>query len=241
MSGLIYTGNTGLSGMSGIAGIAVASGDPRTLSPTTSVYYTDPGITIDTGVDLWPNPGTGSGFTQAVTTRQPTLGAGVIGDGSDDALTSTSVRTDAFDNDAGTLICAVNFASATRGAIFFANGFRLRREANGTGRVLMSLTDSGGAKLAVVNGVDDEDHIVSVKFDGVDVQLRVDGGSWAITAAGPISATDLAQHLFAENNLGANSFDGAIYDLSTWNTVFSDDSISDVEAWLDDTYSLGVL
>ena len=42
-------------------------------------------------------------------------------------------------------------------------------------------------------------------------------------------------------SVGGRKRDGPLLDLSTWKIVLTDDTIGEVEKWLNNTYSLGVL
>ncbi len=222
----------------GTGGGGIVGSNPRGESPTTSVFYTDPGITEDVGVDLWPNAGLGNDFTQAVTSAQPTLAVGVIGDGSNDFEASTSLLSDCFNASAGTIIAAAQWDGPNAAGNFFSDSggnFKIERTASGTLQVTLF---DGATKItpavAVASGAA---FIVSSKFDGVTLRMRVNGGTFQDVAAGPISFLTGVQRL-----LGRIDFwSGPLLDLSTWDTTKSDGFISDVEAFLDDEYSLGVL
>lgn len=211
--------------------------DPRTQAPTTSLFYTDPGITEDVGVDLWPNAGSGNDFTQATGAKQPTLGVGVIADGSDDEMASTSTGLDCFDVDAGTVVLAANRTSSGSNDRLFhcTTGFHVEVTAGGALRATLF---DGAAKRTPDIAFASGDLIVSVKFDGTDLRLRMNGGAWQIVLAGNGTFLAVVQGIF---DGGTNAWPGALYDLSTWDTVRTDDQISDTELFVNDAYSLGLL
>jgi hypothetical protein len=82
-------------------------------------------------------------------------------------------------------------------------------------------------------------HLVQWKYDGVNLKIRVDSGSWASVAAGSIN-TVTNRFVFGENwNAGAH-FNGKLLEFATIDSALSDATFDDIITYVNDEYALSL-
>lgn len=121
-----------------------------------------------------------------------------------------------------------------------------------SGATYLQLTmTAAGASLYLTNsGFGDEvtaacgtgaPHLIQYKFDGTDLKIRVDSGSWQTQAAsaGPGSTID-----DLTNNIRfgyqTNAFDGRMWDLGLINSVLSDATFDNIKSYVNTRYALAL-
>lgn len=112
---------------------------------------------------------------------------------------------------------------------------------NGATYVQLTMTAAGATLYLTNSGAGDEvtaacstgaPHLIQFKFDGTNLRLRVDGGSWSNTAStnGPGATID---DLTSTIRVGfqTNYFDGRIWELAFMNTAPADSFFDDVRTY----------
>ena len=81
-------------------------------------------------------------------------------------------------------------------------------------------------------------HLAQMKWDGTNLMVRVDSGSWVSTPCGNISS--LSSTLKMGYVFGGAVFDGRILEVGLAKEVFSDSTFDAIKTYLNSRYSLGL-
>ncbi len=81
--------------------------------------------------------------------------------------------------------------------------------------------------------------LVQAKYDGTNLRLRVNGGSWQSVAAGNIATTTGTLRVGLTPTAG-HAFDGRMADLGIANTAFSDATFDDLKSYINARYGLSL-
>jgi len=79
-------------------------------------------------------------------------------------------------------------------------------------------------------------HTIAVRYNGTNLQIRVDGGAWTSVAAGNVGAGLSTVVLRLMRNFASVYADGVIYEFMAAQSALSDGTIDDIEAYLVDRY-----
>jgi hypothetical protein len=82
-------------------------------------------------------------------------------------------------------------------------------------------------------------HLLQAKYDGTDLKLRLDSGSWSSLAAGNISSMTFSPIFCGWSQLGV-FFDGAVADLGVADFAISDGDFDGVIEYVNDRYGLAI-
>jgi hypothetical protein len=97
--------------------------------------------------------------------------------------------------------------------------------------------DDGAVRVtAAVAAAADAFHTVAVRYNGTQIQIRVDGGDWTSVAAGNVGAPGLASSVQFMKNYTTNFANGIDYEVIASQSAFSDETVAGVEAYLLDRY-----
>lgn len=93
----------------------------------------------------------------------------------------------------------------------------------------------GAYKSAVTAASTAAWHLAQMRWNGTNVEVRVDSGSWVTTAAGNVS--DLTNSMRAGMNFNSTAFfNGRIAEILTFNARLSDDEVNALKAYLNTRY-----
>lgn len=82
-------------------------------------------------------------------------------------------------------------------------------------------------------------HLLQAKWDGSNLQARLDSGSFSSTAAGNVN-TVAGSTQVGINSTGTAFFDGKILEIITAETAFSDDTFNRLKAYVNARYALSL-
>jgi hypothetical protein len=230
-------------GLGGRAGGAAATFDPATLALTgwwRASFASSPWTpTASAGTS-------GSNGNLAEATNPPAVGTALNGydsadfDGTNDALTSAATIADLINADSysGWALIRANAigTSATDAAPYDNDPITTTNAQQHFG---LALTTNGGDRIQVYHndGVSWKTVpsltistatpvLVQFRYDGTDIEARIDSGAYQSVAAGNVSAAVLDGDLMV---FGGPSFASAFADLNVWEYGVSDQTFSDAD------------
>lgn len=109
---------------------------------------------------------------------------------------------------------------------------------NNSGGAFRAFHDDGAVKTtASVACSADAFHTIAVRYDGTNLKIRVDGGSWTSVTAGNVAATLSTVVFQLMKNYTTKYADGVLYEILVSQSSLSDGDIAGTEAYLDDRYT----
>ena len=82
-------------------------------------------------------------------------------------------------------------------------------------------------------------HFVQMRWDGINLELRVDGGSWNPITCGTIGAMS-GEIRSGYTYTGTNFFTGQIAEIITINETWDNGTFNNIKSYLNDRYSLSL-
>lgn len=205
--------------------------DPATLSSLTG-WWKSFGGSPWTPTESAGSSGANGNLSEA--TNPPTVsGAAASFDGVNDKLVAAGTEATRFSAGAGAIIILYQASSTAA-----ANGQPLDDEAlmsgaggffcvtvNNTGA--RAMLHSGGQKKVQLTDGSTGKHAMQVRWDGTNLEARIDKGAWSSTACGNMG------NLTSAINIGCNYsatafFHGSIFEIMTANTALTDSNLNNI-------------
>ena len=218
--------------------------DPASLSPTgwwRGSYGGSP----------WSDA-SGNSRTLTEATNPPSTGAAVNGytpadyDGTNDILNGTAITT--FFGTSGSIWCLFYADAAPSPVNDYSDGTMFGDPTNGecnlgftTSGVGMCVLDDtvNYRRLNVACGTGGW-HLAQSKWNGSNLYVRVDNGSWSSTACGPFTPISAGNALSGYGYTAAIRFDGRILDMGVKNAVISDGDFDNIRSYCNSRYGVSV-
>lgn len=117
--------------------------------------------------------------------------------------------------------------------------------------VQVTLTAAGASLGLTAGGFADEvtagcstgtPHLVQARWDGTDLQVRIDSGAWSSTAAqgGPGATIDDLSNTIRVGLTAYANFDGVMWEMGFADTTFSDDTFDSIRSYVNARYALAL-
>jgi hypothetical protein len=106
-----------------------------------------------------------------------------------------------------------------------------------TGPGVQAAVNDGAVKCASTTFTNGAWHLLQARFNGTNVEVRVDNGSWVTHAAGNMTS-NIGQLLVGEGI--SNAIHGDMAEMSLANTRFSDATFDNVRGYINSRYGLSI-